>query len=61
MQTREIIRLSSGRDRNDELIGVLFAISIVSKRLANRLMALGRTKEKGVRPNESGQSRPTRE
>ena len=47
MQTRENIRLGGGRDRNEELIGVLIAISIVSKRLAKRLTALNRAKTKG--------------
>ena len=42
MQTRECLRFSEYRDRerNEELIGVLTAISIVSKRLAGRLAAL---------------------
>ena len=42
MQTRECLRFSEYRDRerNEELIGVLAAISIVSRRLAGRLAAL---------------------
>ena len=42
MQTRECFRFAEyrDRDRNEELIGVLTAISIVSKRLAGRLIAL---------------------
>ena len=42
MQTREGVRLVEccDRERNEELIGVLLAISIVSKRLAGKLIAL---------------------
>ena len=42
MQTRESVRFMECRDRerNEELIGVLLAISIVSKRLAMKLIAL---------------------
>ena len=42
MQTRECFRFAEYRDRerNEELIGVLAAISIVSRRLAGRLIAL---------------------
>ena len=42
MQTRESVRFMEcrDRDRNEELIGVLLAISIVSKRLARKLIAL---------------------
>ena len=42
MLTREGVRLMECRDRerNKELIGVLLAISIVSKRLAMKLIAL---------------------
>ena len=42
MQTRECSRFAEYRDRerNEELIGVLTAISIVSRRLAGRLAAL---------------------
>ena len=41
MQTRECFRFAEYRDRerNEELIGVLAAISIVSRRLAGRLAA----------------------
>jgi hypothetical protein len=60
MQTRENVRLGSGRDRKDELIGVLYAISIVSKRLAKRLTALNRAKTKGARIHDPEQSRPIR-
>ena len=42
MQTRESVRFMERREheRNEELIGVLLAISIVSKRLAGKLIAL---------------------
>ena len=42
MQTRENVRFMECRshERNEELIGVLLAISIVSKRLAGKLIAL---------------------
>lgn len=42
MQTREFVRFAEyrNRERNEELIGVLTAISIVSKRLAGKLSAL---------------------
>ena len=42
MQIRECSRFAEYRDRerNEELIGVLAAISIVSRRLAGRLIAL---------------------
>ena len=42
MLTREGVRLMEccDRERNEELIGVLLAISVVSKRLAGKLIAL---------------------
>ena len=42
MQTRPCVRFARYRDseRNEELVGVLTAISIVSKRLAGRISAL---------------------
>lgn len=42
MQARESVRFMEchGRERNEELIGVLLAISVVSKRLAGKLIAL---------------------
>ena len=42
MLTRESVRFMERREheRNEELIGVLLAISIVSKRLAGKLIAL---------------------
>lgn len=53
MQTREYIRFAECRDRererNEELIGVLTAISIVSKRLAGRLTALEHQYEEKTR------------
>ena len=42
MSARESVRFMEccDRERNEELIGVLLAISIVSKRLAGKLIAL---------------------
>ena len=42
MQTRQSARFAQykGSERNEELVGVLTAISIVSKRLASRISAL---------------------
>ena len=42
MQTRQCARFAQykGSERNEELVGVLMAISIVSKRLAGRISAL---------------------
>ena len=42
MQTRQSARFAQykGSERNEELVGVLMAISIVSKRLAGRISAL---------------------
>lgn len=42
MQAKESVRFMGccDRERNEELIGVLLAISIVSKRLAGKLIAL---------------------
>ena len=42
MQTRPCVRFARYRDseRNEEFVGVLTAISIVSKRLAGRISAL---------------------
>ena len=62
MQTREKARFVNGgdRERNEELIGVLTEISIVSKRLAKRLMALEHSQiesAKGARINDPTQSR----
>ena len=37
--------------RDEEMIGVLTAISVVSKRLANKLMRLTQTKAKGGKQN----------
>ena len=60
MQSREKAHSArSDRERNEELIGVLTAISIVSKRLAKRLTALERARTertKGVRDNDFRQS-----
>ncbi len=40
------------KEMQDEMIGVLTAISIVSKRLADRLLQLEEQKEKEVKVNE---------
>ena len=42
MQARESVRFKEccDHERNEELIGVLLAISVVSKRLAGKLIAL---------------------
>ena len=57
MQTRQCIRCAEYRDRerNEELIGVLTAISIVSKRLAGRLAVLEQ-KPRGGRCFDTRQS-----
>lgn len=51
MQARESVRLMEccDRERNEELIGVLLAISIVSKRLAGKLIALEHLEAKKTR------------
>ncbi len=61
MQTKESVRLGNHWDeeRNEELIGVLTAISIVSKRLAQRLKALENSRletVKGGKTDDTGQS-----
>lgn len=65
MQPRECVRFAECRDRerNEELIGVLTAISIVSKRLAGRLTALEHQyaeKTRGGKCNDTRQSTATR-
>ena len=59
MQTRQCIRFadSRGRERNEELIGVLTAISIVSKRLAGRLAALEQRYAEKLRGGKSHDTR----
>ena len=55
---------SKDRERNEELIGVLTAISIVSKRLAGRLTALEYRREvkpRGGKCYVPGQSAATRQ
>ena len=49
MQTKERIRFANdrSRERNEEVIGVLMAISIVSKRLAGRMATLECRDSKG--------------
>jgi hypothetical protein len=65
MQTRESVRFMERRDRerNEELIGVLLAISIVSKRLAGKLIALEHLeaeKTKGGKVHDIRQNTATR-
>ena len=51
MQARESVRFMEccDRERNEELIGVLLAISVVSKRLAMKLIALEHLEAKKTR------------
>jgi len=51
MQTREnsLFTVSEDHEQNEELIGILNAIAIVSKRLARRLAALKRRREEKSR------------
>ena len=60
MQTRECVRFAEyrDRDRNEELIGVLTAISIVSKRIAGRLAAL---EQRCAEKPRGGKSHDTRQ
>ena len=65
MLTREGVRLVEccDRERNEELIGVLLAISIVSKRLAGKLIALEHLeteKTRGGKTNDTRQNAATR-
>ena len=65
MQTREGVRLMEccDRERNEELIGVLLAISIVSKRLAMKLIALElleAEKTRGGKTHDTRQNAATR-
>ena len=66
MQTRECFRFAEyrDRDRNEELIGVLTAISIVSKRLAGRLTTLEQRcaeKPRGGKSHDTRQSAANRQ
>jgi len=66
MQRRRCVRFAEYRDRepNEELIGVLMAISIVSKRLAVRLTALEQRsaeKPRGGNRYVTGQSAANRQ
>ena len=65
MQTRENILFTGSRvrEQNEELIGILNAIAIVSKRLAGRLTALEyrREKSRGGKTYVTGQSTTTRQ
>ena len=65
MLTREGVRLMEccDRERNEELIGVLLAISIVSKRLAGKLIALElleAEKTRGGKTHDTRQNGATR-
>ena len=65
MQPRESVRFMEcrDRDRNEELIGVLLAISIVSKRLAGKLIALEHLeaeKKRGGKIHDTRQNAATR-
>ena len=65
MLTREGVRLMEccDRERNEELIGVLLAISVVSKRLAGKLIALEHLeaeKKKGGKTHDTRQNAATR-
>ena len=65
MLTREGVRLMEccDRERNEELIGVLLAISIVSKRLAGKLIALEHLeagKKRGGKTHDTRQNAATR-
>ena len=65
MQTRESVRFMEccDRERNEELIGVLLAISIVSKRLAMKLIALEHLeaeKTRGGKTHDTRQNAATR-
>ena len=65
MQARESVRFMECRDheRNEELIGVLLAISIVSKRLAGKLIALEHLeagKKRGGKTHDTRQNAATR-
>ena len=65
MQTRKGVRLMEccDRERNEELIGVLLAISIVSKRLAGKLIALEHLeaeKTRGGKTHDTRQNAATR-
>ncbi|MCC8057224.1 hypothetical protein [Cloacibacillus sp.] len=61
MKTRECIRFVDYRDRerSEELVGVLTAISVVSKRLAGRIAALEQRraeKSRGGKVNDARQN-----
>ena len=65
MSAREGVRFMERRDheRNEELIGVLLAISIVSKRLAGKLIALEHLeaeKTRGGKTHDTQQNAATR-
>ena len=54
----QVKQKSVNKDMQEEMVGVLTAISIVSKRLANRLSQLDEQNEKkGEKANEQNQTR----
>lgn len=54
----QVKQKSVNKDMQEEMVGVLTAISIVSKRLANRLSQLDeQNKKKGEKANEQNQTR----
>ena len=66
MQTRQSVRFAKYRDRerNEEIIGILTAISIVSKRLAGRLTTLEQRcaeKPRGGKSHDTRQSAANRQ
>ena len=58
MMTTQVKQKGVNKDMQEEMVGVLTAISIVSKRLANRLSQLDEQNEqKGEKANEQNQTR----
>ena len=56
--TTQVKQKGVNKDMQEEMVGVLTAISIVSKRLANRLSQLDEQNEKkGEKANEQNQTR----
>ena len=56
--TTQVKQKGVNKDMQEEMVGVLTAISIVSKRLANRLSQLDeRNEKKGEKANEQNQTR----
>ncbi|KUP04294.1 hypothetical protein Q75_16025 [Bacillus coahuilensis p1.1.43] len=58
MMTTQVKQKTVNKDMQEEMVGVLTAISIVSKRLANRLSQLDEQNEKkGEKANEQNKTR----